>query len=234
MKTKTVMVFALVLVAGVLTLKWFVGKPETNADASESAAGGALVDDAAAPTPAAGKGRSGNTADSAAGVAGADAGAQELAGAAPQVGAVDVGTTAGNVAVADEEMPEQAVADCDTGRAHDRGLAANQAGDFPRVLIETNQVVPVSLMFPGGAGAGAVTVRVLDGGSLDGRDVTRVLPVDGNGRVNFSFHAGEGRGSYRVTVRRGDWRQQLQFWAGPPHEIARTPLPEGAHLADKL
>lgn len=131
-----------------------------------------------------------------------------------------------------ETEPLPAIADCATGRAEDRGLVANQIGNFPRVLIETNQVVPVSVLFP--VGTEAVTVRVIDGGLIDGRHIARVLPVDGSGRVNFTFHAGAGGGSYRVILRRGDWRQQLQFWAGPPQQIAKTPLPEGAHLAEKL
>lgn len=127
-----------------------------------------------------------------------------------------------------EAEPEPAIADFGTGRAHDRGLVSNQAGDFPRVLIEPGAVVPVTVAYPGTAAGEGVAVSVMDGGNLDGAEVARVVYLDRHGQLHFAFHCGQSLGIYRVTLRHGAAYKTLQFWAGPPQEIATTPLPKGS------
>lgn len=214
------MVIALVAVAGVLAVKWLEVKQASPAGPAISVTGRSATEDAThAPGP--GSEPTATPVRLEAGAAAVSAGAQNL----PVSESPGLAVSEAGIVEAEEVLPEPAVADLGTGQAHDQGLAANISGVFPRVLIEPGVVVPVTVAFPGAAG-GAVVVSVMDGGSLDGRDVSREMQLDEQGRLQFAFHAGASPGIYRVTLRRGGSRQMLQFWVGPPQEIVRTPLPK--------
>lgn len=125
-----------------------------------------------------------------------------------------------------DETPEPALADISTGKAQDMNLAANSSGNFPRVLIDRQGVVPVVVTYSDAVAGSPVELIVLDGGTLDGRDPARVMNLDGQKQLRFAFHASDMPGLFRIFLRHGGMTKTLNFWAGQPLAIAATPLPK--------
>lgn len=97
---------------------------------------------------------------------------------------------------------------------------ANELGIFPEIRVQPGQQVGVTVAYPEGQPGQRIVAAVEDGGLL--QDGERVLPMqlDSQQAVTFNFTAGEARGIYRVTLRRGTETKMLQFWAGEPLPLA--------------
>lgn len=104
--------------------------------------------------------------------------------------------------------------------ARTQALTPDEGGQFGRVYIEPKQTVPVTLHFAQGQADDPVAVRVEDGGRLDNEAPGKLLKLDGERNIAFTFQANADLGIYRVVVTKNGVAQVLNFWAGPEMPVA--------------
>ena len=93
-------------------------------------------------------------------------------------------------------------------------IQPSQAGIFPRIFVNPSDTVSVVLQFPDGKAGDLVGVSALDGGSLDGTNISEVLTLNDSGEAELDFTVSQNQGVSRVAVQNGAQRTTLDFWAG--------------------
>jgi hypothetical protein len=88
-------------------------------------------------------------------------------------------------------------------------------GRFRPVGLHLNEVVGVSVQFPGEPANTPVTIQALDGGNLPLAFANAVIASDGT--VSFQFQAGNKPGLYRVSVIGAGGNSTLSFLAADPN-----------------
>jgi len=131
---------------------------------------------------------------------------------------------------------EEAVASVTTADGHTTGnLQLNQVNTFvPRVNIQPQETVTVTVSWPQGSPGEKVVAAVEDGGSLAMVGQGAVEPAQSKGErvlkltldeqraMRFVFTGSEATGIARVTLRKGAETKTVQFWAGPEPQLAEA------------
>jgi hypothetical protein len=148
------------------------------------------------------------------------------------------GSTAGasSLAVPAWHPGEDAIAAITTADGHTiQNLHPNQVNSFPRVNIQPNDTVQVSVAWPKGSPGEPVVVAVEDGGSLgavgqsadksaQSKAAERVLKLalDDKGQIKFAFTCSAESGIFRVTLRKGAETKTVELWAGALPTLAEA------------
>ena len=107
-------------------------------------------------------------------------------------------------------------------------LKPNQMGNFGRLTIGANALVPVAIHYPASAAKQPVIVESEDGGviqelvngNLDGKPaVAGVGQTDDSAQLNLTFKSGTEDGIYRITFRHGADLKEIDFWVGRKSEV---------------
>jgi hypothetical protein len=103
-------------------------------------------------------------------------------------------------------------------------LTPNALGLFPRVLLDKEQTVPISLSYPDGEPGEVLVISAEDGGQVNSSIPVQTVKLDENRQVNFRFTTTQNEGVFRVTLRRAAEQQQFDFWVGP-EPVLQTATP---------
>lgn len=118
-----------------------------------------------------------------------------------------------------EVRGEMAIATIETDGQR-RELRPNQIGEFPRVAAVVQQSIPLAISYPEGEPNQEVAVTVQDGGRIDEGQIARLLKLDTNRSIAFSFVTGQNDGIYRVSLRKGADTKTFSVWVGPELKLA--------------
>lgn len=101
-------------------------------------------------------------------------------------------------------------------RIGDNNPQPNQIGYFDQVYnIRPSQKLPIEITYPEGRAGENVIVIVADGGLLEGKQLSRVLQLTSQKKINFNFQASGDNGIYRIVVRKGNDIKVVRLWVGP-------------------
>ena len=92
--------------------------------------------------------------------------------------------------------------------------APDALGRFPRVNIDPEEEVRVSVAYAEAQPGDLVVVQAEDGGVLEGSRTALPFKLDADRRLRFAFKSTREGGIYRVTLRRGFEERRLEFWGG--------------------
>ncbi len=93
-------------------------------------------------------------------------------------------------------------------------LVPNALGLFPRINIDLEERVDVSLVYSDAQPGDLVVVQSEDGGVLNDNHTVIQSPLDDERRLRFAFKSSREGGIYRITLRRGFEEKRLEFWGG--------------------
>jgi len=98
----------------------------------------------------------------------------------------------------------------------------SQNGFLGQLVVNQNQVVPVTLKFPSDKARMPVVLTSMDGGEITGNEFS----VPPSGALHFTFHASASPGLYRVILQLPTETQRLEFYvidpAHPRHPRLRS------------
>ena len=113
-------------------------------------------------------------------------------------------------------------AEVETSRKRYVNLRPNDLGLMPRLEVEANEPLKISLTLPEGAAGDTIYVEIPNGGRFpDAELMGKSLAVDGKGRVAFDFIADESRGHCTVHIRQNGHTRTLPLWVGEPEAFVR-------------
>lgn len=102
----------------------------------------------------------------------------------------------------------------DEGKGGSFNLIPNSLGLFPRIDLELEETVDVSLLYTQGQPGDSVIVQAEDGGHLNENRTVLSLILDEQRRLRFTFKTTREGGIYRVTLRRGFEEKRFEFYGG--------------------
>lgn len=101
-------------------------------------------------------------------------------------------------------------------------LRPNDLGLMPRLNLEANESIKISITLPEGGAGDTIYVEIPNGGRFPDVDLMgQSLAVDGKGRVAFDFIADESRGHCTVHIRQNGHTRTLPLWVGQPETFVR-------------
>lgn len=113
-------------------------------------------------------------------------------------------------------------AEVETSRKRYVNLRPNDLGLMPRLDVDANEPLKISLTLPEGGAGDTIYVEIPNGGRFPGVDLMgQTLAVDGKGRVAFDFIADESRGHCTVHIRQNGHTRTLPLWVGEPEAFVR-------------
>jgi len=96
-------------------------------------------------------------------------------------------------------------------------LVPNQIGIFPRVYVQPEETILVTVAYLGVASGAGVLVQAEDGGQIvETGSVAHHGRLNKQGQISFTFRVTNQLGVYRVVLRQGEDIKQLDFWVGSP------------------
>ena len=151
---------------------------------------------------------------------------KDSAGASGEViGSANVmSDTTGGKASADEPTPEMlesmttATAQITRGDGSKLDIRSIDH-EFGRLMVETNEVLTIRLALRDVDNARGVLLEADNGGSLNRQlGPVALLPLPGDGAIEFQYAIGGHRGKYTLFATQGDRQELLEFIAGqePP------------------
>jgi hypothetical protein len=91
----------------------------------------------------------------------------------------------------------------------------NQVGHFDQVSnIVPQQKVPVTISYPNARAGDRIVIMVLDGGFLEANEKARIVQLDRQKKIAFTFQAATDPGLYRIALRKGNDVKIVQLWVG--------------------
>lgn len=113
-------------------------------------------------------------------------------------------------------------AEVETSRKRYVNLRPNDLGMMPRIDVEANESLKISITLPEGGAGDTIYVEIPNGGRFPEVDLMgQSLAVDGKGRVAFDFIADESRGHCTVHIRQNGHTRTLPLWVGEPEALVR-------------
>jgi len=113
-------------------------------------------------------------------------------------------------------------AEVETSRKRYVKLRPNDLGLMPRLDVDANEPLKISLTLPEGGAGDTIYVEIPNGGRFPDVDLMgQSLAVDGKGRVAFDFIADESRGHCTVHIRQNGHTRTLPLWVGEPEAFVR-------------
>lgn len=96
----------------------------------------------------------------------------------------------------------------------------NQRGQMALVHVAPGMEIAATIKWPRAVPGTAVALEVVDGGRLEGSQLSMLKQVDGRGEIQFRFTANRQPGRCQVVVRSGTDEMALRFWVA--EEMAKN------------
>ena len=100
-------------------------------------------------------------------------------------------------------------------------LGVNQLGQFPRLYVAPNALIPVTLHYPNAQPGERVLAAAMDGGRFANSQTGIPLLLDPAGTASFAFQVTGMPGTHRVHVSKGRDVKVLDFWVGPENAFVK-------------
>ena len=100
-------------------------------------------------------------------------------------------------------------------------LGVNQLGQFPRLYVAPNALIPVTLHYPNALPGERVLAAAMDGGRFANSQTGIPLLLDAAGTASFAFQVTGMPGTHRVHVSKGRDVKVLDFWVGPENAFVK-------------
>ena len=100
-------------------------------------------------------------------------------------------------------------------------LGVNQLGQFPRLYVAPNALIPVTLHYPNAQPGERVLAAAMDGGRFANSQTGIPLLLDPAGTASFAFQVTGMPGTHRVHVSKGRDVKVLDFWVGPDNAFVK-------------
>ena len=100
-------------------------------------------------------------------------------------------------------------------------LEPNASNRFPRVYVEPQDTVAVTVRYPQGQPGQPVSIQVMDGGQLENQSIVHIAQLDANESLAFQFQLSDQPGIHRVVLSKDGVNKLFDFWAGPELPFAK-------------
>ena len=118
-------------------------------------------------------------------------------------------------------VPGAAIAATVTLDGKPLSLGVNQLGQFPRLYVAPNALIPVTLHYPNAQPGERVLAAAMDGGRFANSQTGIPLLLDPAGTASFAFQVTGMPGTHRVHVSKGRDVKVLDFWVGPENAFVK-------------